>query len=219
MDASLIIIFGLWIYPIAGVLLFYLTKNNPKIQKRIVYIVFLFSGITILGLLTNISTTITTLDWILVSSIYLTISLVLWWTQFQQNKFLKIIGLIALSLVFGIGYLSGTVGALGVGFVVAEFDSDTEVWLGDGYIYKESSLGNAISDYRGKRVEIYKTFSWLPIIEYRSQKKEYYNIVTYCNKLNLDYKPKENKLYLSASMNWGKEKQIQNWADTLILSN
>lgn len=122
-----------------------------------------------------------------------------------------------MAFTFGLGYISGTVGALGVGFVVAEYDTDTEKWLGDGLIYKETSLGNAISDYRGKRVEIYKTISWFPILEWRTQKKEYFNLITYGNKLTVEYKPTENKIFLSTSMLWGKDKHTENWADTLIL--
>ena len=195
MTSWLIILFGLWTYPIISSILLRLTKNKPTVRKQIFYVSFILTGLSLLSLLTNISTTLSELDWLLVSSIYFSASLVLWWTQFQTNKFLKIIGVIIMVFTFGLGYISGTVGALGVGFVVAEYETDTEKWLGDGLIYKETSLGNAISDYRGKRVEIYKTISWFPIIEWRTYKKEYFNLITYGNKLTVDYKPTENKIF------------------------
>jgi hypothetical protein len=193
------------------------TKDKPVIRKRVFYVSFLLTGLSLFGLLTNISTTLSALDWILVSSCYLTVSFVLWWTQFQGNKLLKILGILAMIFIFGLGYLLGTIGALGVAFAVGEYETDTERWLGDGLIYKESSLGNAISDYRGKRVEIYKTISWMPIVEWRIQKKEYFNFITYGNKLNIDYQPTENKIYLSTSSLTGKDRHTERWADTLIL--
>lgn len=117
----------------------------------------------------------------------------------------------------GIGYLSGTIGALGVGFVTAELEADREKWLGNGVIYKEFSLGNAISDYRGKKVEIYKTMKWLPVIEWRVRDKNYYNLIVYSKPFTVNYMPAEQKIYLSLSTQWGKEKKVYNWADTLLL--
>jgi len=122
-------------------------------------------------------------------------------------------------LVFGVGYLSGTIGALGVGFVVGEYDTEYEEWLGGGIIYKESTLGNAVSDHRGKKVEIYKTISWLPLIEWRREVKEYKEYITIMTTpLTIDYKPENNKIYLSASMWWEHDKKNITWADTLIIN-
>ena len=122
-------------------------------------------------------------------------------------------------VVFGLGYFSATAGILGIGLVIEQYETDREIWLGNGLIYKENSLGNAISDYRGKEVEVYKTFSWLPIIEWRINDKSYYNVITYLNPLTVDYKPNEHKIYLSATMQWGKDKKIVNWSDTLNLNS
>jgi hypothetical protein len=35
----------------------------------------------------------------------------------------------------------------------------------------------------------------------------------------VDYKPSEHKIYLSATMLWGKDKQTINWSDTLSLNS
>jgi hypothetical protein len=214
----LIILFGLLAYPIISLNLLRLTKNKPTVRKRLFYASFILTGLSLFGLFTDISTTFSAINWILVSSIYFSVSLVLWWTQFQTNKPLKIIGFILMIFIFGLGYTSGTVGALGVGFIVAEYETDTEKRLSDNLIYKEFNLGNVFSDYeyRGRRVEIYKTISWMPIVEWQIQKKEYMNFAAPPNKLTVDYKSTENKIYLSASQLSSKD-STENWADTLML--
>lgn len=122
-----------------------------------------------------------------------------------------------MACIFGIGYFMGTVGALGIGFAVAEYEPRIEKWYDDCIIYKETPLGNALSDYRGKKVEVFKTISWFPIIEWRINKKEYFNILVYLTPLTVDYKATEKKIYLSASREWGKDRHIETWSDTLVL--
>jgi hypothetical protein len=177
----------------------------------------MITGLTIIGILTNVSTTSTLLDWILVSGIYLTVSLVLWWTQFQANKALRILGFVSTSAVFSVGYLVGSVGVLGVVFVVGNYAVDSQQWLPNGLIYKESILGNAVSDYRGRKVEIYKTIPWIPIIEWRIKEKEYRNIITYQKKLDVRYSQTTNEIYLSTSMEFGEGIHPEYWSDTLKL--
>lgn len=218
MTTFLIILIGLWTYPIISFIVLWLTKNRLELRRQLIIASGILTVLAFLGLATNISTTLSELDWLVVSTIYLTISFALAWTQFQKNKILKVFGIIAMVLVFGGGYLSGTIGALGVGFVVGEYDTEYEEWLGDGIIYKESTLGNAVSDHRGKKVEIFKTISWLPLIEWRTEVKEYKEYITIMTTpLTIDFKPEENKIYLSASMWWEHDKKNINWADTLII--
>jgi len=218
MTTFLIILFGLWTYPIISFIVLRLTKNRLALRRQLIISSGILTVLALLGLQTNISTTLSELDWLIVSTIYLTISLVLAWTQFQKNKILKVLGIIAMALVFGVGYLSGTIGALGVGFVVGEYDTEYEEWLGDGIIYKESTLGNAVSDHRGKKVEIYKTISWLPLIEWRTQVKEYNEYVTIMTTpLGVYSNPDLNKIYLSASIWWEHDKKYINWSDTLTI--
>lgn len=218
MTTFLIILFGLWTYPIISFIVLWLTKNRLELRSQFLIISSLLTVLAFIGLLTNISTTLSELDWFIVSTIYLTASFALAWTQFQKNKIWKVIGIIAMVLVFGVGFLSGTIGALGVSFVVGEYDTEYEEWLGDRIIYKESTLGNAVSDHRGKKVEIYKTISWLPLIEWRTDVKEYKEYITIMTTpLTIDYKPEDNRIYLSASMWWEQDKKNINWADTLSI--
>jgi hypothetical protein len=218
MTAFLIILFGLWTYPIISFIVFRLTKNRLKLRRQLIVTSSVLTVLAFLGLLTNISTTISELDWLIVSTIYLTISLLLAWTQFQKNRILKVFGIIATVLIFSIGYFSGTLGALGVGFIVGEYDTEYEKWLIDGIIYKESTLGNAVSDHRGKKVEIYRTISWLPLIEWRTDIRKYNQYITIMTTpLTIDYKPKDNIILLSASMWWEHDKKNINWADTITI--
>ena len=120
-------------------------------------------------------------------------------------------------VVFGIGYLSSTIGIIGVGFVIGAYEPCEEKWLNDGLIYKEIGIGNAISDYRGKRVEIYKTISWLPLIEWKIKSKDYYDIITYTNQLSVNYKKAENKIYLSTSGYSQNEQKWITWNDVISL--
>jgi hypothetical protein len=216
MTKFLIILIGLWTYPIISFIVLWLIKNRLELRRQLIIASAILTALAFFGLATNISTTLSELDWLVVSTIYLTISLALAWTQFQKNKILKVLGIIVMVLVFGVGYLSGTIGVLGVSFVVGEYDTEYEEWLADGIIYKESILGNAISDHRGKKIEIYKTISWLPLIEWRTEVKEYKEYITIITTpLTIDYKPEDNKIYLSASIWWEHDKKQINWTDTL----
>ena len=217
MTEILIILIALWTYPLITLFLVWWTKNRQAIRKKIIWISVFASLTALFGLLTNISTTLSVVDWILVTSIYFTISLLLWLIQFRQKLILKIIAVVGMIIVFGIGYLSSTIGIIGIGFVVNEYTTDTERWFASGMIYKECVLGNAISDYRGKKVEIYKTISWLPIIEWRIKHKEYYNFITCLHPLTVDYRQGEGKIYLTTSALWGRDNHLETWADTLVI--
>ncbi len=117
-------------------------------------------------------------------------------------------------LVFGIGYLSSTIGILGVGLVLGDYETSCEKYLSKNLIYKETTLGNATSNFRGKRVEIYKTISWLPIVEWRILNKEYYNGTPNLNRLNVVYRADEKVIYLNVKeISAGK----MVWVDTLHL--
>lgn len=217
MTAKWIILFSLWVYPIISLVLLQLTKDKRWIRKRIWRISFLLSVIAILGLITHISTTISEIDWLMASSIYFTISLILWSTQFQYSRFVKAAGIFGMAFIFGTGYFSGTAGASEVSFTIQEMETTTEQWLDEGIIYKEVALRNVHSDYRGTRVEIYRTIPFFPFIEWRTQKKEYFNLSLSGNPLIVDYRLPENKLYLSA-IKLQKLDMQKAWADTLTLA-
>ena len=139
----LTILIAIWTYPIIGFLLFRLTKGKTELRRRIFIVIFVLSGLAILGILTDISTTLTELDWIILTLPFLTVVILLWWTQFQRNRTIKIVGVVLIAFVFLLSFLVGSVGFLGVGFVVGRFEKVNEEWFDDGLIYKEFSLGNA----------------------------------------------------------------------------
>jgi hypothetical protein len=219
MTSFLIILIAIWTFPILTLILVRLTRKNTRLEKRLIKIALGITFLTIFGLIFNVSSTIKELDWVLVTSIYFSICLILWTVYYFTNKTVKILAVISMFFVFGSGYLSGSIGIIGVGFVVGAYDTSYEKSLGDGLIYKETPIGNAVADYRGKKVEIYKTIKWLPIIEWRILHREYYNLITYGETLNVDYRPKIKTIYLGTSENLGKDHKLETWGDTLVLSH
>ena len=217
--ASFIILGALWSYPILTYFILRLTKERQNYRNSIFWVAVSAACLTSISILTSISTTLKELDWLFLTSIYFLVCLMLWRTQFQANKILKWTGKIATIAVFAIGYLFSTIGALGTVLAIGQFETDREKWLDDGLIVKEQTLGNAISDYRGKRIEVYKTLKWFPIVEWQLQEKSYYNLATYLQPLTINYKPSENRIYLSTSVTWGPDKKRINWADTLLLKD
>lgn len=215
MDEFSIILVALWTYPIIGYLLFIITKKSKYLRKRVFQVIFIIAGLAILGLLTKISTTITKLDWIIVTFPFLAGTILLWWTQFQKKRIIKITGIIVLGIVFFLSYFTGTVGILGVGFVVAEYETNNETWFDNGLIYKETSLGNAISDYRGKRIEISRTIKWLPVIEWQIISKEYFNLLVYGQQIDVVYDKPMNEFLLTAEEQW--QDSTYYWTDTIRL--
>ena len=116
-------------------------------------------------------------------------------------------------LTFGLGYLAGSIGILGVGFVIGYSLTDSEKWFENGVIYKESALGNAVSDSRGKRVTISKTTPWLPIIEWQLESREYSGRAVYKNILDVEYDSKKKEFYLSTTDQFSEPPEL--WSDTL----
>jgi len=215
MISWLTVLIALWTYPIITFIIVKIAINKSQFKRTVIISTAIITILTLLGLVFNVSTTIKLIDWIALTSTYFSVCLILWHCFFSKKKFIKALSILGMAVVFGIGYLSGTFGILGVGFVLGEYDTSFETHISKSLIYKETPLGNAISDYRGKRVEIYKTISWLPIIEWRILNKEYYNVIPYLNRLNVDYNHDTKTIYLNAEdIRAGK---IETWADTLKL--
>lgn len=217
MNPFLIVLIALWAYPILSLIFLFLTKRELQIRMWGLGLIFTLTALTVLALFTKVTTISVSLNWILISCIYLSASLILWWTQFQSNKFLKIIGILLMISTFGLGYLSSTLGILGVGLIVAEYETDAEKKLDHSLIYRERSLGNAISDYRGKRIEIYKIVTWLPVFEHRIIEKEYFDIITYSNGLKVNYDPNKHTIQLSTKVLSIKNNREEKWSDTIVL--
>ena len=215
MISWLTVLIALWTYPIITFIIVKIANNKSQFKRTVIISTATITILTLLGLAFKVSTTIKLIDWIALTSVYFSVCLTLWYCFFSKMKLIKILSILGMVIVFGIGYLSSTFGILGVGFVLGEYDTSCETRISKNLIYKETPLGNAISDYRGKRVEIYKTISWLPIIEWKILNKEYYNVIPYLNRLNVDYHPETKTIYLNVEeISAGK---IENWVDTLKL--
>lgn len=209
-DTALMIIFtGLLIYPVLSLLLILLTRKKNCVQKKLLYVFSSLSAITLFGLWMDISTTCFVVDWILVSIIYLTVCCFLWKIVFLKGYVYKITGIILMCLFFGLGYMMSTIGIIGTGLIIEQEVPDYEKWISENLIYREYRRGNAIDYSNEKRVEIHKTLSWLPFIEWPVCEEIYDKEFIYeQTPLNILYDPEENRLVLSIST-W--------WADTLIV--
>lgn len=65
-------------------------------------------------------------------------------------------------------------------------------------MYSETTLGNAISDDRGKRFEIHQEIKWIPILEKKVASKEVYNnLFYYPDSIAISYDPKMKAVYLN----------------------
>ena len=162
----LTILIALWTYPIAAFIIAILTKNKSQSKRTVITITATITGLSTLGFIFKVSTTIKLIDWIAITSIFFFVCIALWY-YYSKNKLIKALSVLAMVVVFGISYLSSTIGILGVGFILGDYETTNETHISKNLTYKETILGNAISDYRGKRIEIYKTISWFPIIEWR----------------------------------------------------
>ena len=207
---------ALWIYPILAFVVVKTVSRREIILKTIKWLI----GITLLVVISfylKISTTIPIVDWILFTLPFLSMSCLLWLTQFQSNKPVKIIGLISMIIVFGISYVLSTVGLLGLGFIVAEYEPNRRIELSNNLEYRETWLGNAISAHRGKRFEVYQQIKWLPFIERRIACKENYNLIVYPDSINVIYDELKHEVYLSTNKRKRNKNEI--WKDTLNLSH
>jgi hypothetical protein len=167
--------------------MYHLSKELPKIGKPVLMVLGGLTVITIIAAWFGISFVNETLDWVFITIPFLFFCVLVWRTLFLKGRIGRILGIVLMVIVFGIGYLSGSIGALGVGFVTASMESDFTSVYDDGIIYKEYSLGNAISDYRGKRVEISRKLKWIPFLERDVVQKSYYNIIVYLDQLKVEY--------------------------------
>jgi len=77
MTTFLIILIALWTYPSISFIVLRLTKNRLELRRQLIIASGILTVLAFFGLATNISTTLSELDWLVVSTIYLTISFAL----------------------------------------------------------------------------------------------------------------------------------------------
>jgi len=212
MAAFYIILAALWIYPVLGLVIVWLTRNKPPYLKKITLILFTVSALCMTGVATHISTTLYAIDWFLISLIYLTMMILLSLFIFMKRIWVKITGILLMIIISTTGYIMGSIGIIGIGFIVGEFVPDKEIMFENGIIYKESMLGNAVSDKKGRLVEVYKTIAWFPFIEWRISSKKYDN---YMETLHVEYSERYGKVYLSVFSPPYSETGAPIWCDSL----
>ena len=214
MTAYIYITVSLLSYPILGWFIIRQTKNYPPLQKRIVWTLFIISSVILLCTLTHIITISQNLNWFLLTSIYLTISTLLWLTQFQLRTSIKNAGKLLMVMIFGIGYLIATMGSFFTIVTSFELQPSQRKWLTNDLIYKERNIGSGPDPSVSlKRIEVYKTIKILPLLAYRIEAKTYdtWNVAI---KQNLDVSFIKDKqiLYLTSSVNGF------NWTDSINLN-
>jgi len=183
--------------------------------KTTLYIIFsAVLMIEILAILTKVTFISTIADFIFTSLFYLGICFGIWVLICKKKVVIKVIGIILAILIFSVNYLSSTIGALGVGFVLNDWTPRQEIQIDKNIEYKEIPLGMATDDYRGKRVEIYKQIGFLPF-ERKIIEKVYINEAPgFIYKLDVKYNKTTNELYLYGAETHGNKK-IENWNDTI----
>ena len=217
MTAYIYITASLLVYPIVGRIVVRQTNSFPKSQKKIIWTLCIISILVILGFKTHIITISQNLNWFLVTSIYLTISILLWLTQSNTKPVIKNAGVLLRVLIFGIGYLAATLGFFFVLLASFDLETDQRKWLTDDLIYKERNIGQGPDpSERLKKIEVYKTIDLLPILAYRIQAKTYDEWdLPLKQKLDVAFSDKDQKLYLTSIVNGSK---VFNFADTINLT-
>jgi hypothetical protein len=196
MTTWIITLIALWTYPILAYYLSNWGQTNNKL-KATGLVTLTVVTLTTICLTFDISTTSLEIDWILLTSYYFGMCFILWRIVRIKSIIAKVFGYILMTIVFGIGYISGTIGALGVGFVTAEFVPRVEKEIEPRLIYKETGLGNAISDNRGVRIEIYQTYKYLPFVEKRISTNEYYGFKLALYQIRETYRKDKKTIYLT----------------------
>ncbi len=217
MTAYIYITASLLLYPIVGRVAVRQTNTFPKTQKKIVWTLCTISLLVILGVLTHIITISQNLNWFLVTSIYLTVSVLLWLTQSSIKNIIKKTGTGLRFAIFGIGYLAATIGFFFVLLASIDLDTDQRKWLTDDLIYKERNIGRGPDpSVRLKKIEVYKTVGLLPLLAYRIEAKTYdeWDLPLKQN-LDVSFSDKDQTLYLTSVVNGYK---VFNFADTISLT-
>jgi asparagine N-glycosylation enzyme membrane subunit Stt3 len=218
MIAYIYITASLLLYPIVGRIVVRKTNHIPKTQKRIIGILCTISLLVILGTLRHVVTISQNLNWFFVTSLYLTVSVLLWLTQSTVRPIIENIGAGLRFTIFNIGYLTATIGFFFVLLASFDLDTDQRKWLTEDLIYKERNIGQGPeADARCKKIEIYKTVRLFPILAYRIKAKTYegWNLPLK-EKLDVSFSNKNQILYLKSVVNGYK---VFNFADTINLTD
>jgi|GEM_PF-1855168 len=217
MEPFLIVVIALWIYPVITLFLMLYLKQRPKARKVVLIISACIAGIGFMGILSGISTINENIDWFLVSAVYLFISLIIWQVIFQPNLWIRILGFMLMLATFGFGYFTGSVGLLGIAVTMGDYEHHGKIMIDTNLYYTESTLGNADSEIRGKRIAVFKNYEAAPFLERKVFEKSYTDIVQFSRPVKVKYDEAESTLYLSIPAERKKKYRLKGWADTIQL--
>ncbi len=217
MKPFLVVITAIWIYPIISLFILLAVNEKPKARK-VMFILFAIPALTaVAGFLSGYSTINENIDWLLVSSIYLFISLIVWRIVLYPNKWVKAIGFLFALLVLGYGYYNGSVGFLGIAFTMAEYEHSGKIPITENLSYTESILGNATSEYRGKRIEIFANPERFSFLEHMVFERSYTDIEQFSRPAKVDYDAEENVVVFSIPRKGKGKYRLKGWSDTVDL--
>jgi hypothetical protein len=217
MSAYMYITLSLLLYPVIGYYLVRLTKAKPFLGKLMVRTLTITSVLIVLFGLAHTITISQNLNWFLITSVYLTISILLWLTQFSGNRVIKKLGKGIRMLSFGFGYLAATLGFFFIMIVSLQLDTDQRKWLTDDLIYKERNIGQGPDpSLRLKEVEVFQRVKWFPLLATRIIAKTYDDWDGLLGKqLDVSYSQSDETLYLQSFIHGGKTTP---WKDAISLA-
>jgi len=203
MKVYLFITFSLIIYPIVA---WFISDYNDRFSTKYLKIIFSFlliDFLIIFGLIIHIITISFNLNWFLFTSIYFTVSFLLFFKQKETKKSIKVLQLIFRNLVFGSGYLISTIGFLFILIGSYELEPVQYKWLSKDLLYIEQNIGSGPDPSISlKKIEIYKKVRLFPILCYRIEKITYDDLdFPLQRELELSFSNKNQILYLRSRVN------------------
>lgn len=216
MSAFIIVIFAFWFYPLLAYTAIRATAERPTKRRYLLWTTYLLSGLALLGLSTGITTTSILLDWFLLMSIYASACLLIWIYRMEGGQKEHYLAGIAQLSIFGMGYVFSTAGFLAIGFMVeAHVPTDIRT-IDTNLVYKEIPYGNAVSDFRLKRVELTRTLPVLPVLEWSILEKVYdASDELMAPPFGVYYNQQRQQVCLSASHLSDETHRVETWSDTL----
>lgn len=219
MEPFIIVLTAIWIYPVLSLFVMLPLRDKPRSRKIVLIFVGLLAFITLIGIVSGYSTVNENVDWIFVSFIYLFVCLLIWRTIFQPNRWIKVLGFMLMLFTFGCGYFFGSVGILGIAYTLGEYEHQGKIPINDRLSYSESVLGNATSDYRGKRIVIWANPKYFSFLEYEVLERSYYDINQFSVPVKAHYDEQKNLLYVSIPEQKKSKYHQEGWCDTLDLNS
>lgn len=174
-----IILIALWLYPLLALFVINRTKRYLHLRKKVLLISSGSALLILLSMIIGISTRSLAIDCFLASTIYLSLLLLLLHIYSLKNQLVKVLSGFILIGILVIGYVSGSVGLLGVGLILNDFKVDRTIYLTNDLAFKQYDLGSAPGNYRGIKVSIVKRPIWLPGLEYEVFNKKYDRVFNY----------------------------------------